>query len=86
MSLMDFVVSPPGFGWSVTDFLGWDAHEAHLCCPDEVDGDIWIWSTRRGLKPKVYQTTQTMVAKGIFLFKEKSPWENRESNPRPHDQ
>jgi hypothetical protein len=51
MSLMDFVVPPPGCGRSVTDFWGWDAHEAQLCCPDEVDGDTWIWSTRRGLKP-----------------------------------
>jgi hypothetical protein len=24
------------------DFSGWDAHEAQLRCPDEVDGDIWI--------------------------------------------
>jgi hypothetical protein len=54
MSLMDIVASPPGCGRSVTDFLGWDAHEAQLCCPDEMDGDIWIWSTRRGLKPKLY--------------------------------
>jgi hypothetical protein len=68
------VVSPPGCGRSVTDFWGWDAHEAQLRCPDEVDGDIWIWGT------------QTMVAKGIFSFKEKSPWQNRESNPGRHDQ
>jgi hypothetical protein len=27
---MDFVVSPPGCGWSVTDFWGLDAHEAPL--------------------------------------------------------
>jgi hypothetical protein len=40
MSLMDFVVSTPGCGRSVTDFLGWDAHEAQLGCPDEVDGDV----------------------------------------------
>jgi hypothetical protein len=53
MSLMDFVVSPPGCGRSVTDVWDWDAHEAQLRCPDEVDGDIWIWSTRRGLKPKL---------------------------------
>jgi hypothetical protein len=53
MSLMDYVVSPPGCGRSVTDFWGWDAREAQLRCPDEVDGDIWIWSTRRGLKPKL---------------------------------
>jgi hypothetical protein len=34
------VVSPPGCGRNVTDFCGWDAHEAQLRCPDEVDGDI----------------------------------------------
>jgi hypothetical protein len=45
---------PPGCGWSVTDFWGWDAHEAWLHCPNEVDGDIWVWSTRRGLKTKFY--------------------------------
>jgi hypothetical protein len=49
MSLMDFVDSPPDCDRSVTDFWGWDAHEAQLRCPDEVDGDIWIWSSRRGL-------------------------------------
>jgi hypothetical protein len=54
MSLMDFAVSPPGCGRSVTDFWGGDAHEAQLRCPDEVDGDIWIWSAGRGLKPKFY--------------------------------
>jgi hypothetical protein len=40
MSILDFVVSPPGCGWSVTDFWGWDAHEAQLRCPDEVDGEV----------------------------------------------
>jgi hypothetical protein len=54
MFLMDFMVSPPGSGRSVTDFWGWDAHEAQLRYPDEVDGDTWIWSTRKGLKPKFY--------------------------------
>jgi hypothetical protein len=49
MSLIDFVVSPPSYGRNVTFFWGWDAHEEQLRCPDEVDGDIWIWSTRRGL-------------------------------------
>jgi hypothetical protein len=48
--------------------------------------DIWIRRTRRGLKPKFYLTTQTMVTIGIFPFKEKFPWQNRESNPGPHDQ
>jgi hypothetical protein len=54
MFLVDFFVSPPVCGRSVTDFWGWDAHEAQLRFPDEVDGDIWTWSTRRGLKPKFY--------------------------------
>jgi hypothetical protein len=49
MSLMDFMVSPPGCGRSVTEVWGWDAHEAQLCFSDEVDGNIWIWSTGRGL-------------------------------------
>jgi hypothetical protein len=40
MSVMDFVAFPTGCGRSVTDFWGWDAHEAQLRCPDEVDGDI----------------------------------------------
>jgi hypothetical protein len=31
---------PPGCGRSVTDFCGWDVHEARLRCPDEVGGDI----------------------------------------------
>jgi hypothetical protein len=33
---------PPGCGWSVTDFWGWDAHEARLRCPDEVDGEYGV--------------------------------------------
>ena len=35
---MDFVVLPPGHGRSVTDFWGWDAHEAQLRCPN----DVWV--------------------------------------------
>jgi hypothetical protein len=74
MFLMDFVVSPPGCGRSVTDFWGWDAHEVQLRCPDEVDGDIWMGSTGRGLKPKFYYTIHTIVTMGIFPFEEKYPW------------
>ena len=37
---MDFMVLPPGYGRGVTDFWGWDAHEAQLRCPDDVIGDI----------------------------------------------
>jgi hypothetical protein len=71
MSVMDFVVSPPGCGWSVTDFWGWDANEARLRCPDEVDGDIRIWSAGRGLKPKFCWTTQTMVTMVILPYQGK---------------
>jgi hypothetical protein len=53
-SRKDFVASPPRCGRSVNHMGGWDTHEARLCCPDEVDGDIWIWSAGRGLKPKFY--------------------------------
>jgi hypothetical protein len=48
MSLMDFMVSLPGCGWSVTDFWGWDAHEAQLRCPDEVGGDIYEYEVPGG--------------------------------------
>ena len=54
MSFTDFVVFPPGHGRSVTDFWGWDAHEARLPCPDDVSGDIGGCSARRALKPNFY--------------------------------
>ena len=54
MSLTDFVVFPPGHGRSVTDFSGWDAHEARLRCPNDVSGDIGGCSARRALKPNFY--------------------------------
>ena len=38
MSFVDFVVLPPGYGRIVTDFWGWDAHEAQLRCSD----DVWV--------------------------------------------
>jgi hypothetical protein len=72
MSVMDFVVSPPGCGRSVTDFWGWDAHEAQLRCPDEVVGDIWTWSTRRGLKPKFNELTRPWSPWGSSPIREKS--------------
>jgi hypothetical protein len=85
MSLMDFVVSPPVCDRSVTDFWVLGTHDAQLRFPDVVDGDIWIWSTMKGIKPKFYWTTQSMVTVGNFPFKEKLPWQNRESNQGPHD-
>ena len=49
-----FVVLPPGHGRSVTDFCGWDAHEAQLRCPDDVSGDTGRCSARKAPKPKFY--------------------------------
>jgi len=70
--LVDFVVFPPGHGRSVTDFCGWDAHEAHLRCPDDVSGDIGGCSARRALKRKFYQHSKTMVTAGILPLRENS--------------
>jgi len=72
MSLLDFVVLPPGHGSSVTDFWGWDAHETQLRCPDDVSVDIGGCSVRRALKLKFYQPTQTMVTAGILPITENS--------------
>ena len=69
--LVDFVVLPLGHGRSVTDFWGWDAHEAQLRCPDDVSGDTGECSARWALKLKFYQPTQTMVTAGILPFREK---------------
>ena len=65
--LVDFVVLPPGYGRSATDFWGWEAHEAQLRYPYDVSGDIGRCSARRALKPKFYQPTL--------------PWSPRESSP-----
>jgi len=70
--LVDFVVLPPGHGRSVTDFWGWDAHEAQLRCPDDASGYIGGCNARRALKPTFYQSTQTMVIAGFLPFKENS--------------
>ena len=66
--LEGFVVLPPGHGRNVTDFWGWDAHEARLRCPDDVSGDIGGCSARRAFKPKFYQPTQTMVTGKIYTI------------------
>jgi len=72
MSFTDLVVFPPGHGRIVTDFWGWDAHEARLRCPDDVSGDIGGCSARRDLKPNFYEPTQTMVTAGILPFRKNS--------------
>jgi hypothetical protein len=73
MSLMGLVVFPPGCGRSVTDFWAWYAHEAQLRCAAEVDGDTWIWSTRRGLN-----------LSSTKLHRPWSPWESSPSRKNPH--
>jgi hypothetical protein len=60
MSLMDVVVSLLVVAEG-NRLWGWDAHEAWLRCPNEVDGDIWIWSTRRGLDPLPALTYQNVL-------------------------
>ena len=66
----------------LTDFWGWDAHEVQLRCPYDVSGDIRGGSARRGLKPKFYQSTQTMVTAGILPVRENS---NRSTGNRNRD-
>jgi hypothetical protein len=73
ISRMDFVASPPGCGRSVTDFWGLDAHEAQLRCPDEVDGDTWILSTRKGLNLRCTKLPRPW-----------SQWETSPSRNNPH--
>jgi len=62
------MVFPPGCGDSAADFGGWGAHEARLCCPDDVSGDMYVKMSLSLL------TTQTMVTMGIFPYQEKFPW------------
>ena len=69
---MDFVVLPPRHGRSVTDFWGWDAHEAQLRCPSDVSGDIGGSGARRALKPK-----------STKLPRPWSPWESYPSGKIP---
>jgi hypothetical protein len=70
---LNFGVPPPDCGRSVSDFWGWEAHEAQLRCPDEVDGDTWIWSTRRGLNLSSTKLTRPW-----------SPWESSHSRKNPN--
>ena len=65
---------PPSWAWQEYSRqlrLGrpWDAVTLSRWC---VSGDRGGCSARRGLKPKFYQSTQTMVIAGIFPFKENS--------------
>ena len=63
--LMNFVVFPPGCGDSVADFLGWDAREARLRCPDEVSGDMYEDEVPGWALQSKSTNYQTMVTMGI---------------------
>ena len=65
---------PPGFGEIVADFWGWDAHEARLCCTDDVSGDMQEDEIPGGALSLNLLTTQTMESTGIFLCKEYFSW------------
>ena len=71
--LMNFRVFPPGCGDSVADFRGWDAHEARLRCPDDVNGDMLEDEVTGGALRLNLRTTQTMVTTGIFPLQGKIP-------------
>ena len=65
---VDLVVLPPGHGRSVTDFWGWDVHEAQLRRPDGVCVVI----------------EEDVVPGGAFNLKSTNlprPWSQRESSP-----
>ena len=66
--LADFVVLPPGHGMNVTDFWGWDAHEAQLRCPD----GVWV------------VIEEDVVPGGALHLNSPNlprPWSPRESSP-----
>ena len=65
---------PPSWAWQECNRLlrlgrPWGAVTLSRWC---VSGDRGWCSARRGLKPKFYWSTQTMVTAGIFPFKENS--------------
>jgi hypothetical protein len=73
MSFVDFLVLPPWHGRRVTNFWGWDAHEAQLRCPD----GVWVVIEEDvvpggALNLNSTNLPRTMVTAGIFPFKENS--------------
>ena len=73
VSFVDFVVLPPGHGRSVTDFWGWDAHEAQLHCPD----DVWV-VVEEDIVPG-----GALNLKSTNLPRPWSPWESSPSRKIP---
>ena len=74
LKLKKIIPAPKGYGDSVADFWGWDAHEARLHCPDDVSGDMQEDEIAGGALSLNLLTTQTMVTTGIFPCKEEFPW------------
>ena len=67
MPFADFVVLPPGHGRSVTDFWGWDGHEAQLRCPD----GVWVVIEEDVVPGGVLNLNSTNLPR---------PWSPRESS------
>jgi hypothetical protein len=82
---MNFRGFPSGCDDSVADFWVWEAHEARLCCPDDVSGDMQEDEIPGGALSLNLLITQSIVTTGNFPCKEKFPSLNQESNPGPHD-
>ena len=66
--LVDFVVLPPVHGRNVTDFWGWDAHEAQLRCPD----GVWVVIEGDVVPGGALNLNSTKLPR---------PWSPRESSP-----
>ena len=66
--LVDFVDLPPGHGRSVTDFWGWDAHEAQLRCPN----GVWVVIEEDVVPGGALNLNSTNLPR---------PWSPRESSP-----
>ena len=73
MSFADFVVLPPGHGRSVTDFWGWDVHEAQLRCPD----GVWVVIEADVVPGGVLNINSTNLPRPW------SPWESSPSRKIP---
>ena len=68
MFFVDFMVLPPGHGRSVTDFWGWNAHEAQLRCPN----DVWVVTERDVVPGGALNLNSTNLPR---------PWSPQESSP-----
>ena len=73
ISFVDFVVFPLGHGRSVTDFGGWEAHEAQLRCPY----GVWVVIEEDIVPGAALNLISTNLPRpwsprGIFPFKENS--------------